>query len=343
MYRRLVISLFLVFTGCAGQGGQQMPAAGPLHEAVCEGDLDEINRLLDKGFDIHYQDINRYDATPLHQAVLCGQVSSAELLITRGAKVDARGGRIVGTPLYVASYSGNIKIAKLLIKKGADVNAISEDGNTPLHAAAREGEVVVAKLLIAKGADIEVKTRNGKTPLDIAILSGHEEVAELFQKLGSKSDEKPPSPDDDSASQFVVVDQMEPAFIVFTGIPKTIDREQFEKIKLQVSERETLRMLSWEQFLESVNDYARSVMLRNNYPDINIVDGLVCLVASKQGSGAPWGLTWNGGIALTRNDYQHARRTYESYKADPDSYKPIRNPRKDPIHPGGHLPFGGCN
>ena len=149
--------------------------------------------------------------------------------------------------------------------------------------------------------------------------------------------------DINSASQFVVIDQSELAFIVFTGIPPNIGKETFEEIKLKVSSRETLRMLPWEQFLESVNEYARSVILRNDYKNIRIVDGLVCLVASKQGTGAPWGLTWNGGIALTFNDYQHARRTYESYKANPASYKPIRDSRRDPVNPGGHLPFGGCN
>lgn len=149
--------------------------------------------------------------------------------------------------------------------------------------------------------------------------------------------------DIDSASKFVVVSQNEPAFIVFTGIPKDIDNGQFEKIKQQVSSRETLTMLTWEQFLESVNAYAKSVILRNDYPNVRVVDGIVCLVGSKRGTGAPWGLTWNGGIALTFNDYQHARRTYESYKANPAAYKPIRDPRKDPVNPGGHLPFGGCN
>jgi hypothetical protein len=147
----------------------------------------------------------------------------------------------------------------------------------------------------------------------------------------------------DSVSKLVVVDQGEPVFTVFTGIPEDIGGERFQDIKLKVAENETLTMLTWQEFLEHVDEYARSVVLRNDYPNIKIVDGIVCLVASKRGVGAPWGLTWNGGIALTFNDYQHARRTYESYKADPAAYKPIRDQRRDPINPGGFLAFGGCN
>lgn len=149
--------------------------------------------------------------------------------------------------------------------------------------------------------------------------------------------------DINSASQFVAIDQHDPAFIVFTGIPKNLDEKKLEEIKQVVSSVETATMLTWQEFLERVDEYARTAILKNDYPNIKIVDGLVCLLASKQGTGAPWGLTWNGGIALTRNDYQHARQTYETYKANPASYKPIQDPRKDPVHPGGHLPFGGCN
>lgn len=145
-----------------------------------------------------------------------------------------------------------------------------------------------------------------------------------------------------SASKYVVVDRSEPAFIVFTGIPKGIDKQKLEKIRQHVAGRKTATMLTWQQFLQHVDEYARSVVLRNDYPRVRIVDGIVCLVASRKGAGAPWGLTWNGGIALTFNDYQHARRTYKAYKKDPSSYEPIRDPRRDPVNPGGHLPFFGC-
>jgi hypothetical protein len=146
----------------------------------------------------------------------------------------------------------------------------------------------------------------------------------------------------DSASKYVVIDQSEPAFIVFTGIPVDIDNAQLEEIRLKVSNREALTMLPWQQFLENLDEYSQLVILRNDYPNIKTVNGIVCLIASKQGTGAPWGLTWNGGIALSYNDYQHARRTYESFQAAPESYQPILDPNRDPVHPRGHLPFGGC-
>jgi len=145
-----------------------------------------------------------------------------------------------------------------------------------------------------------------------------------------------------TASSFVVIDRREPAFIVFTGIPKTLEQKKIDEIRLKVSSNETSTMLSWQEFMVRVDEYARSIMLRNDYPNTRSVDGIVCLVASQQGTGAPWGLTWNGGIALTFNDYQHARRSYQSYKENPAAYEAIRDPRRDPVDRGGHLPFGGC-
>lgn len=146
----------------------------------------------------------------------------------------------------------------------------------------------------------------------------------------------------DTSSQFVAIDQGEPAFIVFTGIPRNISDEDLGRIKRQIADRDTLTLLTWEQFLDAVVDYANNVILRDDYPDIETIEGLVCLVASPQGTGAPWGLTWNSGIALTFLDYQHARKTYKAYISNPSAYEPVRDSRGDPVHPLGHLPFGGC-
>ena len=146
-----------------------------------------------------------------------------------------------------------------------------------------------------------------------------------------------------SASQFVVVDQSDPAYIVFTGIPNKTDKKKLEQIRSTVAGQKGLSMLTLEQFLNQIKGFAGSVIIRNDYSDGDVVAGLVCLLASELGAGAPWGLTWNGGVALTYNDYRHARQRYELYRKDPASYKPIQDPRKDPVNPRGHLSLGGCN
>lgn len=143
-----------------------------------------------------------------------------------------------------------------------------------------------------------------------------------------------------SGASFVLVDQNDPAYIVFAGIPKDTDERKLEEIRSKISGHEKVSMVSWDQFTASVDRYVQSAVLINDYPNFQIVNGLICLL--ERTPGTPWGLTWNGGIALTRNDYEHAKRQYNSYKANPDEYKAISDPRMDPVNPGGHLPAFGC-
>jgi len=137
----------------------------------------------------------------------------------------------------------------------------------------------------------------------------------------------------------VVVDESEPPFIVFTGIPDDTDETKLDEIRRTVASRDRVTLLSWDEFVAGLTGYAGTVMLRDDYPDLNTTDGLACLVARMPG--APWGLTWNGGIALTFSDYEHARSSYSVYLAAPDTYRP-RDARADPVNPLGFLPAAGC-
>ena len=75
-----------------------------------------------------------------------GDLEAVKRLID--AKVSNDSDHYYGTPLKLACANGHIKIAELLIAKGADVNAKDEDGATPLVYA--EGEK--ADLLRKHGA-----------------------------------------------------------------------------------------------------------------------------------------------------------------------------------------------
>ena len=52
---------------------------------------------------------------------------------------------------HLASYLGHIDVVELLLAKGADVNAKGRDGFTPLHAAITDGHPDVADLLRQHG------------------------------------------------------------------------------------------------------------------------------------------------------------------------------------------------
>ena len=165
--------------------------ADPIHSAVWNGDLEGVQAELDNGVDVDEKD-DLWGRTPLHIAAEEGHKEIAELLIAKGADVNAKDS--VGfTPLHEAAFYGQNEIAELLIAKGADVNA--KDDNfvgTPLHRAAYYGQKEIAELLIASGADVDAKVvgsgpHKGKTPLDAANETNHPEIADLLRKHGGKT------------------------------------------------------------------------------------------------------------------------------------------------------------
>ena len=51
------------------------------------------------------------------------------------------------TPLHAAALTGQTEAVELLIDKGADLNAENENGVTPLQMAAQQGHPAIVELL----------------------------------------------------------------------------------------------------------------------------------------------------------------------------------------------------
>ncbi|KAJ7324451.1 hypothetical protein JRQ81_017471 [Phrynocephalus forsythii] len=92
---------------------------------------------------------------PVHLAVKHKKPASLELLVEKGADVNAAERQSGRTPLHLAVEMENLHLATCLMKKlGADVNAKTSAGNTPLHLAAGMGSPILTKMLIKAGADV---------------------------------------------------------------------------------------------------------------------------------------------------------------------------------------------
>jgi ankyrin repeat protein len=147
----------------------------PLHIAEFNKNVDIAELLIEKGASVNAMD----DVTPLHCAAQNGNSKAVEILIEKGASVNTVTKDEV-TPLHCAAISGNLETAELLIEKGASVNALAKDDVTPLHCAAQNGNSKTAEILIEKGASVNSVTKDEVTPLHCAAISGNLETAELL-------------------------------------------------------------------------------------------------------------------------------------------------------------------
>ncbi|HRJ77581.1 MAG TPA: ankyrin repeat domain-containing protein, partial [Planctomycetota bacterium] len=58
------------------------------------------------------------------------------------------------TPLHLAAWRGHLTMAEMLIERGANINAVDIAFQTPLHLAAIEGHEALVRLLIDRRADV---------------------------------------------------------------------------------------------------------------------------------------------------------------------------------------------
>lgn len=85
-------------------------------------------------------------------------------------------------PLALAFLCAPSYSAQLLIRRGADVNAKSADGSTPLHVSAKEGDFETAEFLLDHGASPTACNAAGQTALQLALTFADDE-AELIDLL----------------------------------------------------------------------------------------------------------------------------------------------------------------
>lgn len=164
------------------------PPPEAIFDAILSGKVDDVKKSLDKGSNVNER--TKGGLTPLHSTLYMRNREQAkaiaELLLTRGADVNAKNYTDQGTPLHSAVTAGYKEIVELLVYRGADVNAKNKDGWTPLHLAICFGHKDIVELLLANKADINAKDNNGLTPAQLADRCNQKEIAGFLRQHEAK-------------------------------------------------------------------------------------------------------------------------------------------------------------
>ncbi len=193
-------------------GATTIASAAGIHSAAKRGKVAKVEALLEKKPTLLESRKGKYanrwtntrDNTPLHLAAVYGRPKVVELLLQKGATVDARNGGGY-TPLHFAAMNKHREVAELLLAKGADPSARDDAGGVPLHLAVLpigggvkmdgtgrawfsgpHAGTELVELLLAQGVDINVRNDRGNTPLHTAAwIADTDKVIELLLAQGA--------------------------------------------------------------------------------------------------------------------------------------------------------------
>jgi hypothetical protein len=106
-----------------------------------------------KSICVRQERLTRKNQSSLPKAALYGNKEVVQLLLEKGAALEAKDNRRGQTPLSLAVEKGHEAVVRLLLEKGAALEATDIWGRTPLWWAVEKGHEAVVRLLLEKGAE----------------------------------------------------------------------------------------------------------------------------------------------------------------------------------------------
>lgn len=135
-----------------------------LHNAVWNGNVEEVKRLLARKADPNVLDEN--NRTPLHFA---DSKETIQLLLDHGAAINR------GYPILLSQ--SRPELLEFLLSRGANPNAQDLNGATRLHHAILSRNSNVVDMLLRYHPNLKLKDHQYGTPVSIAVERGHVGIA----------------------------------------------------------------------------------------------------------------------------------------------------------------------
>lgn len=154
------------------------------------GNLEELKKLLDSGFDPNSHDETGW--TPLLWASARGHSDLVSLLLNSGAKTSVSHNISKALPIHMAGHSGDVETSKILLDNSPDdLNSVWDlNGHTILLQAAFYGHLELADFLVKKGADTSITTARGLGPMEMAMQFQNEPLMNIIKPYDSSAEKK---------------------------------------------------------------------------------------------------------------------------------------------------------
>eukprot|EP00730_Choanoeca_flexa_P006526 TRINITY_DN12169_c2_g2_i5.p1 TRINITY_DN12169_c2_g2~~TRINITY_DN12169_c2_g2_i5.p1 ORF type:complete len:888 (+),score=255.09 TRINITY_DN12169_c2_g2_i5:75-2738(+) len=157
-----------------------------LHAAAQRGQVEVIKAVMSmRPKDVKIDDPGHDGQTMLHYAASGHNLATLELLLAKGADVEARATSTGSTPLMMAARQGSDKIVEALLASKANINATANAKlykARPLYLAAQRGRASVIELLLKHQAYIDARLTTGATALFAAVESGRIDAVHALLK-----------------------------------------------------------------------------------------------------------------------------------------------------------------
>ncbi|XP_046374933.1 ankyrin homolog [Haliotis cracherodii] len=158
----------------------------PIHLAAYRGYTYMLQYLIESKCDVN-QTTTTLRRTALHFSVLQHKMACMLLLISAGAKIDAKD-TFGNSPCHYAADDGYCQILDVLLRRSVDVNSQDITSKTPLMKAVRNNKTDAVLRLLRASADLNLTDRNSDMALHYAARNGCVDIIDLLVAGGSLID-----------------------------------------------------------------------------------------------------------------------------------------------------------
>ena len=158
-------------------------------DAVKEGNLAEIKRMVEAGQDIEVQDTASLKQTALGWAAFIGYLDVVQYLVDKGANLYAGDTADVTSAFKSAILGGNIKVIEYLYPLYQGKLNLNEqdkrDGETMLMVAAGNSREEAVKFLLDKKVDVNIVSKQlNKSAFTYACESRNQNIIKMIKDAG---------------------------------------------------------------------------------------------------------------------------------------------------------------